>query len=65
MTYNPGTFYYHWISLSLKAKDLLQDLIDSNFRFYKKVTDDELVGKYFLETLFARYLTRSAASIRE
>ena len=53
------------LTFDQKAKDLLQDLIDSNFRFYKKVTDDEPVGKYFLEALFARYLTRSVASMRE
>ena len=43
-----------------KAKDLLQDLVDSNFHFYKKVTDDERLGKYFLDALFSRFMARSA-----
>jgi hypothetical protein len=30
-----------WLTLDQKAKDLLQDLIDCYFRFYKKVTCDE------------------------
>ena len=48
------------LTFDQKAKDLLQDLIDSHFRFYKKVTDDEKMGKYFLDALFSRYMARSA-----
>ncbi|MFH1114187.1 MAG: DEAD/DEAH box helicase family protein [Pseudomonadota bacterium] len=48
------------LTFDQKAKDLLQDFIDSHFRFYKKVTDDERLGKYFLDTLFTRYIGRSA-----
>jgi type I restriction enzyme, R subunit len=50
------------LTFDQKAKDLLQDFIDSHFRFYKKVTDDERLGKYFLDTLFTRYLDRSTSS---
>jgi type I restriction enzyme, R subunit len=48
------------LTFDQKAKDMLQDLIDSHFRFYKKVTDDEKMGKYFLDALFSRYMARSA-----
>ena len=40
------------------AQDMLHDLIDSNFKFYKKVQDDEEVSKELFDGLFERYFTR-------
>jgi type I restriction enzyme R subunit len=37
------------------ANDKIQEMIDSNFKFYKQVTDDAAFQKYFLDWLFERY----------
>ena len=39
--------------------DQFQDLIDSNFRFYKQVTDDAEFSKALLDWLFERYRQRA------
>jgi type I restriction enzyme R subunit len=36
--------------------DRLQDMIDTNFKFYKRITDDKQFGKFFLDWLFERFL---------
>lgn len=36
--------------------DRLQEMIDTNFEFYKRVTDDPEFGKFFVGWLFERYL---------
>jgi type I restriction enzyme R subunit len=38
------------------VNDRLQDMIDSNFKFYKQVTDNQEFSKTFLDWLFERYL---------
>jgi len=40
------------------VNDLLQDMIDGHFKFYKQVTDDSEFARTFLDLLFARYLGR-------
>jgi len=45
------------------VNDQLQDLADTNFKFYKRVTDDEAFSKHFLNWLFDR-LRWSAKSER-
>ena len=40
------------------AQDMLHELIDSNFKFYKKVQDDEEVSKELFDRLFERYFAR-------
>jgi type I restriction enzyme R subunit len=42
------------------ANDKIQEMIDSNFKFYKQVTDDPAFEKFFLDWLFERY-KKSAA----
>ena len=37
------------------VNDKLQEMIDTNFKFYKQVTDDQQFGKFFLDWLFERY----------
>ena len=37
------------------VSDELQDMVDTNFKFYKRVTDDPAFGKYFLDWLFDRF----------
>lgn len=43
------------LSFEQVAHDMLFDLIDSNFRFYKKVQDDENVSRALFDRLFDRY----------
>ena len=38
------------------AQDLLHGLIDSNFKFYQKVQDDQDIAKELFDRLFERYL---------
>jgi len=44
------------------VNDRLQDLIETNFKFYKQITDDREFAKAFLDWLFGRYLKTSGAS---
>ena len=40
------------------ANDKFQEMIDSNFKFYKQVNDDRQFAKFFFEWLFDRYYKR-------
>lgn len=42
------------------VRDQFQELIETNFDFYKRVTDDETFAKVLLEALFARFVARVA-----
>lgn len=42
------------------ANDTIQEMIDSNFKFYKQITDDQDFEKYFLGWLFERYKQRGS-----
>jgi type I restriction enzyme, R subunit len=35
--------------------DRLQDMVDTNFKFYKRVTDDREFAKFFIDWLFERF----------
>ncbi len=35
--------------------DRLQDMVDTNFKFYKQITDDREFSKFFLDWLFDRF----------
>lgn len=35
--------------------DRLQDMLQTNFKFYKRITDDKEFGKFFLDWLFDRF----------
>lgn len=35
--------------------DRLQDMVETNFKFYKRITDDREFGKFFLDWLFDRF----------
>ena len=41
------------------VNDLLQDMVDGHFKFYKQVNDDPEFAKTLLDWLFERYLDRS------
>ncbi len=43
------------------VNDRLQEMVDTNFRFYKQVTDDAEFSKFFLQWLFERYYRRKRA----
>jgi len=40
------------------ANDRIQEMIDSNFKFYKQITDDPAFEQFFLDWLFDRYKRR-------
>ena len=40
--------------------DRLQDMVETNFEFYKRVTDDREFAKFFVDWLFDRYRQRVA-----
>lgn len=44
------------------VSDELQDMVDTNFKFYKRVTDDPAFAKYFLDWLFDRFRKASETS---
>ena len=49
------------------AKDAFEDLINENFKFYKKVTDDDDVSKEFFSRMFDWYVqgrSKPSASAR-
>lgn len=41
------------------VSDKLQDMIDTNFKFYKQVTDNQEFGRMFFDWLFERYQRRT------
>jgi len=41
------------------ANDKLQELIDTNFKFYKQITDDPEFARVFLDWMFERYRSRA------
>ncbi|MBN2560395.1 MAG: type I restriction endonuclease subunit R [Phycisphaerae bacterium] len=43
------------------VSDQLQDMIDTNFKFYKQVTDNPRFAQFFLAWLFERYYDRKKA----
>ena len=43
------------------ANDKIQELIDTNFKFYKQINDDAQFAKFFLDLLFERYLKKTVA----
>ena len=45
--------------------DKLQDMIDSNFKFYKQITDDPEFARFLFDWLFDRYLGRKKTSRKE
>ena len=47
------------LTFDLVVNDLLQDMIDGHFKFYKQVNDDPEFARTFLDWLFERYLGRS------
>lgn len=43
------------LSFEQVAQDILHEMIDSNFKFYKKVQDDQDISKELFDRLFDRY----------
>ncbi len=50
------------LTFDLVVNDRLQDMVETNFKFYKRVTDDREFGKFFLNWLFERFRSRVADS---
>jgi type I restriction enzyme R subunit len=40
------------------ANDKIQELIDTNFKFYKQINDNEQFAEYFLDWLYERFIER-------
>ena len=49
------------LSFEQVAQDMLHALIDSNFKFYKKVQDDQDIARELFDRLFERYYARKAS----
>ncbi len=47
------------LTFNTVVKDVLQDMVDTHFKFYKHVNDDEIFEKTFLDWLFDRYVDRA------
>jgi type I restriction enzyme R subunit len=43
------------LSFDHVVNDRLQEMVDSNFKFYKRITDDPQFAKFFVDWLFERY----------
>ena len=43
------------LTLDYVVTDRLQDMVDTDFRFYKRITDDREFSRFFLDWLFERY----------
>jgi type I restriction enzyme R subunit len=54
-----------FLTFEQKAIDEFQDLVDSNFNLYKRITDDQDFGHYFINLLFDQYMqqNRQAAEL--
>jgi type I restriction enzyme R subunit len=48
-----------------KAKDRMQGLVDTNFKLYKRITDDEAFAKVLLDMLFTMFRARAATPSAE
>ena len=44
------------LTFDLVVNDHVQEMIDTNFKFYKQITDDKRFAKAFFDWLFERYL---------
>ena len=51
------------LSFEQVAQDMLHTLIESNFKFYKKVQDDQDISKELFDRLFERYYNRKVQSL--
>jgi 4-hydroxyphenylpyruvate dioxygenase-like putative hemolysin len=47
-----------WLTFDHIAQDLIEDLIDNYFKFYKQVTDDQTARSHFFDWLFEQYLQK-------
>jgi type I restriction enzyme R subunit len=51
------------LTFDLVVNDLMQDMIDGHFKFYKQATDNEDFARILLDWLFERYLQRAKAPV--
>ncbi len=47
------------------ANDIIQDMIDSNIKFYKKINDDQDFASTLLDFLFDRYLKSKKETVSD
>jgi len=50
------------LSFEQVVQSMLSDLVDSNFKFYRKVTDDRELAKELYDQLFERFYQQKVAS---
>ena len=46
------------LSFDIKVNDQIEDIIDGNFKLYKRITEDENFGQALKDALFQEYLNR-------
>jgi type I restriction enzyme, R subunit len=53
------------LTFDQKVEDVIQEIVDSNFELYKRITDDRAFGEALKNLLFDRYLRghRDAAEL--
>jgi type I restriction enzyme R subunit len=47
------------------VNEVVQDMIDANFKFYKQINDDVEFAKVFFDWLFERYLKSAGPQVSE
>ena len=57
-----GIFYLIVFLPARRRQKKLQEMIDTNFKFYKQITDDPEFSRMFFEWLFDRYLKSTKKS---
>lgn len=50
------------LTFNLVVNDRIQEMIDTNFKFYKLVTDNKAFSESFMGWLFERYKSTNAAA---
>jgi len=50
------------LTFDLVVNDRLQDMVETNFKFYKRITDDREFAKFFLDWLFDRFRSKVSGS---
>lgn len=53
------------LTFDLKVRDHLQDMIDTNFKFFKQINDKPEFVDFFTDLLFDRYAERKTQDVKE
>lgn len=51
------------LTFNLKVEEIIQEIVDSNFDLYKRITDDHAFGQMFKELLFDLYIQSNQIAV--